>query len=176
MRLLSSAAVTHERADAAAAHLAREWLAERYTMALGTRGDDGPWVAAVYFAEDIRDGRIRLYFLSSSSSRHCRNIALDGRVSAAINEDEHQWQEIRGVQLSGTCAEVTGREQWRAWRAYLRKFHFVRALLRQRTDPAMAAKMARTTMYGVAVEEAYYLDNRRGFGNRVLFFKRSLGP
>src|SRR5688500_1187889 len=35
--------------------LARELLNERYSMALGTNGEEGPWVASVYFAAAVQD-------------------------------------------------------------------------------------------------------------------------
>lgn len=148
--------------------LARAYLSERYVMALATHGPEGLWVASVYFAPDLAAEPPRLYFLSSPRSRHGRNLAESPEIAAAINEDEHDWQAIRGIQLEGRCQPVTTpREYLRAWRAYLAKFPFVRELFRSaRLDSGMAAKLLRTQMYRVEVARLFYLDNRRGFGNR----------
>ena len=71
---------------------------------------------------------------------------------------------------------MTGSNLRSAWRTYVRKFGFVRTLRRQRLDPAMAGKMARTSMYAVTVKDAFYLDNRHGFGQRVAVFRSSMKP
>ncbi len=138
-------------------------------MALGTQGPEGPWVAAVYFAADVAEGRARLYFLSSPTSRHGRNLAANPAVAAAINEDEHDWRAIRGIQLEGVCEPVAAPlEALRAWRAYFGKYPFVRQVLRgaKVAGGEMAAKLLRTRLYQVRVRRLFYLDNRLGFGDR----------
>ena len=149
--------------------LALSFLAERYTMALATAGPDGTWVASVFFASHVDDEGLWLYFLSSPESRHGRNLATDPRVAAAINEDEHDWQAIRGIQLEGCCTAVRGqRESLHAWRIYFGKFPFVRHLLQGKGGVAadMIEKLRGTQMYRLEVQRLFYLDNRRGFGNR----------
>ncbi len=156
-------------ADEEVWRLAAEFLTERYVMAVGTAGPEGPWVASVYFAGTIEEAPLRLYFLSAGHSRHGQNVAANPRVAASINEDEHDWRAIRGIQLEGTCEVVrTAREGLRAWRTYLGKFAMVRQMLRQaRTNPGgMGEKLLRTQMYCLRVERLFYLDNRQGFGDR----------
>lgn len=140
------------------------FLAERATMALATRDEHGVWVASVYFAGDAR----RLFFLSSPSSRHGRNLDADPRVAVAINADEHDWQAIRGVQLDGRCeAVVDRRELLAAWRCYVARFRFVPALLRRaREQPGSLGGLLRARMYVVRPDHVYYLDNSLGFGER----------
>jgi uncharacterized protein len=150
--------------------LARACLAEHYVLALGTCGPEGPWVASVYFATDLRGDRLHLYFLSSPSSRHGQNLQSNPAAAGAINADEHDWHLIRGVQLEGFCQRVDGmREALRGWRVYLTRFPMVRGLFRGvPTDaPRLAGKLGRTRMYWFRVERAFYLDNRRGFGERT---------
>jgi uncharacterized protein len=132
-------------------------------MALATQGPDGPWVASVYFAGGL-DG---LYFLSSPASRHGRNLSSSPRIAAAINEDEHDWRLIRGVQLEGTCVLADSAAVWlRGWRAYLAKFPVARDLFRGRAAGGIVARVQRTRMYVVRPQQVYYLDNRLGFGER----------
>ena len=88
------------------------YLGERYSLTLATDGAGGPWAAGSYFASD----GLTLYFLSDPASRHCQDIAVDGRVAAAIHEDYKDWREIRGVQLEGTAGPVVGAADLaRAW-------------------------------------------------------------
>ena len=151
------------------------YLSERYVMALATDGPEGLWVASVYFAGGLTGNEVRLYFLSSPGSRHSRNLAENPRVAAAINEDQHDWQAIRGLQLEGECHAVTSfGEYLRGWRAYCTKFPFVRDLFRRtkaaKLEEGMAGKLLRTQMYCLRVSQMYYLDNRRGFGQRRQVF------
>ncbi len=142
----------------------RDFLARRYVMALGTHGPEGPWVASVYFAGDLH----ALYFLSSPDSRHGRNVAHSPLVAAAINEDQHDWRLIEGVQLDGTCALADSPSVWlRGWRAYLTRFPVARELFRGRAAGVEAARKARhTRLYLLRPRRVYYLDNRLGFGER----------
>lgn len=144
--------------------LARRFLVERAAMALATDGPDGPWAASVYFAGDLD----ALYFVSSPHTRHGRNISSNSRVAAAINEDEHDWQAIRGIQLHGLCALADRPSVWlRGWRAYMRKFPVARELFRGRAGAEALAKLRGTRLYVLRPEHVFYLDNRLGFGERV---------
>ena len=136
-------------------------------MALATQGPDGLWVASVYFA----GGLGALYFLSSPDSRHGRNLSANSRIAAAINEDEHDWRLIRGVQLDGTCALADSAAIWlRGWRAYLAKFPVARELFRGRAGRGIVSKVQHTRLYVVRPWRVYYLDNRLGFGKRQEVF------
>lgn len=123
-------------------------------MALATHGAEGLWVASVYFAADLAGDVPRLFFLSAPHSRHGLNLATSAQVAATINEDEHDWGAIQGIQLEGQCEPVrTPREYLRAWRVYLAKFPFVRELLRRdrRGEAGMVGKLLRTQMYCLRV-------------------------
>ena len=132
-------------------------------MALATEGPDGPWVASVYFA----GGLDALYFLSSPASRHGTNLRRSPRIAAAINEDEHNWRAIRGVQLEGTCQLGDSPGVWlRGWRAYLAKFPVARDLFRGGAGGGVARKVRGVRLYVVRPRRVYYLDNRLGFAER----------
>ena len=132
-------------------------------MALATRGPDGLWVASLYFAGNLE----ALYFLSSPRSRHGQNLQVDPAVAVAINEDEHDWRAIRGVQLEGTCAPAASPGEWlRGWRTYLAKFPVARDLFRGRAGSGVARKVANTRLYVVRPRRVFYLDNQIGFGQR----------
>jgi uncharacterized protein YhbP (UPF0306 family) len=133
-------------------------LAARSVATLSTMGPDGPWAAAVFYANQ----GFTLYFLSSPRSRHATDLARDPRVAAAIHEDQPDWRLIRGVQLSGTAAEIDGDERAEAQRLYGVKFPLIAA-----PPPPVAAALARIRWYRLVPSRLFFVDNATGFGQRA---------
>jgi len=134
------------------------YLGAHHVMTLATAGAEGPWAAAVFYAH--RDWA--LYFLSAATSRHCRDIAHNPRVAATIQGDYAQWREIKGIQLEGSAARLSGAEEARARELYGEKF----PLLRGEAPPEIAAAIARISWYRIAPERAWFIDNSVAFGHR----------
>jgi uncharacterized protein YhbP (UPF0306 family) len=126
-------------------------------MTLATSGPDGqPFAAPVYFAADLADGPLRLYFFSDPDSQHGRNLKRDPRLAAAFYPESDDWREIRGVQLRGEARPVPSGAAWDlGWRCYADKFPFVEGL---------KLIVARNTLYCVKPDWVRVVDNRRGFG------------
>ena len=136
------------------------YLREHHVMTLATYGSEGLWAAAVFYVDDGHN----LFFLSSPTSRHCRNLAKSPRVSATIQKDYVDWPEIKGVQLEGIASEIGGEEEQRARRLYGEKFPVIR---RPAQAPAALAKaMGKVRWYKVVPERLYFIDNSAGFGHR----------
>ena len=133
------------------------YLRAHRVATVATNGSDGPWAAAVFYATDGFD----LYFLSSPSSRHCRNLAGSARAAATVQEDYADWSEIRGVQLEGMVAELAGAEERSARATYSEKFRFVRGAV-----GAIAEALKKVRWYRLTPERLYFIDNSRGFGHR----------
>lgn len=141
------------------------YLEAHNTVTLATVGEDGPWAAGLFYASD----GFSLYFLSDPKTRHCRNVAANPRVSATVHEDYHNWREIKGIQLEGTCERLEGKlEQARAVAVYLKKFPFVQDFLfkPQSLSAGMATRVLSTNWYRVTPQRVLFIDNSRGFGNR----------
>src|SRR5512138_21503 len=100
---------------------ALDYLAAHNVMTLATRS---VWAAAVFYASD----GFTLYFVSSPSSRHARDLAEDPRVAAAIHEDYRDWRAIQGIQLAGTAERLEGAEREAALACYRGKFGFLATL------------------------------------------------
>ena len=83
----------------------RDYLERHHVMTLATCSADGPWAAAVFYVQRSAPPCI---FLSSPSSRHCRNLAQDPRCAATIQEDYSDWTQIKGIQLEGRRHRVAG--------------------------------------------------------------------
>jgi len=137
-----------------------EYLDRHHVMTLATVGTDGPWAAAVFY---VGEGET-LYFLSSPSSRHCRNLALDPRCAATIHDDVGDWVKIKGVQLEGLAHEIGGEEELRARQRYGEKFPVVGRLA---TAPAAIVEaLAKVRWYRLQAERMHFIDNSLGFGHR----------
>ena len=85
--------------------LVLDFLKENKLMSVATFGEF-PWIAIVYYTFD---NDLNLYFLSSPSTLHCKQIKQNGKVSVAI-VDSHQGINSlkRGLQIYGIAKEVSG--------------------------------------------------------------------
>jgi len=146
--------------------LALDYLGAHHTVSLATIGPDGLWATTVFYASL----GFSLYFLSEPKTQHVRNILEHAEMAGTINEDYQDWQQIKGIQLSGTCAEVVdARELSAALDAYVAKYPFVAAFLgpeRSLAGMRVAGRPLDVRLYGVRPHRLLYLDNQRGFSNR----------
>ena len=143
---------------------ALDYLAGHRVMTLATHGPEGPWAAAVFYAND----GFNLYFVSSPASRHCRNLAAHARVAATIHEDYRDWQQIKGIQLEGTVEQLSGAEEALARGIYGRKFPLTAGLAS--APAAIAAALAKARWYKLTAVRVYFVDNSAGFGHRGQVF------
>lgn len=137
-----------------------DYLVGHHVMTLATQGAEGPWAAAVFYASD----GCSLIFLSSPTSRHCRNLTQDARCAATIQEDYSDWARIKGIQLEGRVRELLGDEEKRAQRIYGEKFPSVGPLAN--VPPAIVKALARVRWFRLVPERFHFIDNSKGFGHR----------
>lgn len=144
-----------------------DYLAAHHVMTLATCGPEGPWAAAVFYASEGAS----LIFLSAAGTRHCRNLALDSRCAATIQEDYREWPEIKGIQLEGRVIELSGDEEKHAQALYGEKFPVVGPLAK--VPPAIVKALAKVRWYRLVPERLHFIDNSQGFGHRD---EIALGP
>ena len=134
---------------------------ERHNVAtLATTGPEGPWAAAVFYA----NAGFTLYFLSSPTSRHGRNIGDGAEVAATIQEDYSDWREIKGIQLEGQAKRLKGAERAEAEARFAAKFPL---LASSALIPATIARALRlVAWYELEPTRVCFIDNSRGFGHR----------
>jgi uncharacterized protein len=140
------------RADALA------YLEQHHVMSLATVGEEGVWVAAVFYVNDKFD----LFFLSAGHTRHGRNLAANPRAAATIQEDYHDWPAIKGIQLEGVVTLLTGEARQAAIERYTRKYPF----LADPPDERMKTALTRVNWYQLVPDRLYFIDNSKGLGHR----------
>ena len=140
--------------------LALEYLHEHRVATLASIGAEGPWAAAVFYAND----GFTLYFLSSPESRHCANLQRDARVAATIQEDYFDWRLIKGIQLEGTVELLSDKDEARARALYGGKFPLVGRI--GAAPAAIVQALAKVRWYRLSPTRIYFIDNSAGFGKR----------
>lgn len=140
----------------------RACLAAQSVMTLATHDAEGPWAAAVFYAELGDD----LVFVSSPRSRHADHLARDARCAAAIHGEADDWARIRGIQLEGLVGPLDGAQRDAARERYGEKFPFARAAVA--AAPILQA-LARVGWYRLRITRLWYIDNAHGFGARRRF-------
>ena len=132
-------------------------------MTLATCAGDVPWAATVFYASDD----LRLYFFSAPDSRHCQNLAANSRVAVTVQEDYHDWQKIKGIQLEGTAILVDSLiEKAKATAVYARKYPEVIKLFTNPASGVFYKAFLKVKFYCVTPERLFFIDNEQGFGKR----------
>jgi len=136
---------------------AMTYLGDHQVMTLATLGERGVWAAAVFYVNDDFD----FYFLSAGHTRHARNMSLNQRVAATIQEDYRDWPAIQGVQLEGIVKQLDGQELQQAWNWYLEKFRFL-----ARGQSELQQALRQVNWYRLRALRFFFIDNSRGLGHR----------
>lgn len=135
-------------------------LGEHHVMTLATVGADGPWAAAVFYAHED----LRLYFLSSPTSRHAENLARDARAAATIQRDYDDWPGIRGLQLAGTVRAVAREDEARVRALYQSRYPLIGG------GAGMPRKLLealdKIRWYEFVPKDIHLIDNTLGFAHR----------
>lgn len=135
-------------------------LQTHHVATLATTGDEGVWAAAVFY---VHDGW-SLYFLSSPTSRHGRNLAAHPEVAVTIQTDYTDWPGIKGIQMQARVQMLDGADEAHARALYGQKFPVVGKLAQ--APAAIVKALAKVRWYRVVPQRLYYIDNTLGFGQR----------
>jgi uncharacterized protein YhbP (UPF0306 family) len=133
--------------------MVERFLRSQSTLTLATTAPDGsPHAAALFY---LLHENLRLYWFSSASSGHSRNLERDA-AAVSVHRHTDEWRKIRGVQMRGTAAKVKGRAARRAIAGlYMKRFRLGRL---------WEAGIARSTLYCFQPDWVRYIDNSKGFG------------
>lgn len=138
-----------------------EILAAGRLISLATAGPQGPHASPVFFAAD---DDLALYFVSERTTRHTSGLAADDRISGAVFiEPPVYGEQLRGVQLHGSAAEVEPDRRSTALTVYRQRFtDFARTTDVQQT---FLLGEGRAALYRFVVNSLTLLDEPR-FGRR----------
>ena len=164
-----------------------EYLKAHHTMTLATVGAwpgvpeagavagagemPAPHAASVFYAVD---DKLRLVFLSKTSSLHGEHISRRASVAVTVTESYDDWEMIRGVQMWGEARLLSGPAKAGALGLYVSRFPFVRDILKH---PSMAGLMRGMGVYRVEPARVAFTDNLTGvFGREVLDLRLEAAP
>ena len=146
-------------------NLAEDLMRAESTMTLGTARGNMAWCAPIYYIYV----KHCFYFFSDPASRHIQESLANTQASSAIYAPASTWQEIRGVQMSGSVETISpGLEAIEVVRAYLKKFPFTKDFF----SPGQALNLSaftsrfRVKLYRFKPSLIYYMDNSIRFGFR----------
>ncbi|MCL4418874.1 pyridoxamine 5'-phosphate oxidase family protein [Patescibacteria group bacterium] len=88
--------------------LIRDYLEEAKLMQLATSADNQPWTCSVWFGFDED---LNIYWFSSTTRRHSREVVKNPKVSAAIVLPHTPKDKPRGLQLQGIAEQITSKKE-----------------------------------------------------------------
>jgi uncharacterized protein YhbP (UPF0306 family) len=133
--------------------LVADFLKSGSTLALSTSDSAGsPGVAPLFY---LPGDNLELYWFSSPRSGHSRNVKQNPAAAVTVYADASRWEDIRGCQLLGAVAVVTGRPRRAIAEAYAQRF---------RLGLLFRGAMTRSRLYVFRPRWVRYIDNSRGFG------------
>jgi uncharacterized protein YhbP (UPF0306 family) len=126
-------------------------------VTLATNGPEGLWAAAVFYAHQ---GFI-FFFLSSGTTRHALNIAVNPLVAATIQGDYDDWPGIKGIQLEGKVKKLKGDEIDQAKQLFSDRFPFL-----QEVPDTILMALNKVHWYSLTPDRLFFVDNTQDFGHR----------
>lgn len=140
---------TAKQMEMIAAHLRQE-----STLALATVDEHGePCIAPLFY---LSGPDLSLYWLSSPSSQHSRNLERAPKVSATVYRHAETWKEIRGVQMRGSVAVIPDTARRKALiKLYCERFQL---------GSIFRLAIGRSRLYEFRPTFIRYLDNSKRFG------------
>jgi len=145
----------------------RRMLEAHNTVSLATCSDGKPWAASVFFASDKN---LNLYFVSDYRTRHARDIEEGGEVVATVNSDCRAWTDVKGLQIRGEVAKISGLSRANGLRVYLAKFADVKALFESPKgddEETIAKRLKAANMYRLEPRWIRLIDNSKWFGYKL---------
>lgn len=137
------------------------YLAAHNTLTLASTRDNVPWASAVFYAND----GFAIYFVSDPKTRHADHIKHNARIAGTIQDEQKDWRLIQGIQLEGTCEEITNPiESAKALAIYAAKFPFIGNLLHAPKE--LASAMAKARWHKIDVAWIRLIDNTQGMGHK----------
>lgn len=118
------------------------------------RDDGGPQATTVSYASD----GLAIYFGCSAGSQKAHNLARDPRVALTIDLPYRDWNEIRGLSMSGSAVRLTDPDQvLEVGRLFVAKF--------PQLGEGFALGGDEMALFSITPLVISVLDYRKGFGH-----------
>jgi uncharacterized protein YhbP (UPF0306 family) len=147
-----------------------ELLQSESVLTLATADTIGCWSAPVLYASCYIKEKPVLYFLSSHSSRHIKNLPTNGAAAASVYVSyQGDWQAIKGLQMQGLINEVD-QSQTLHWQSiYFARFPEVAELINNPTteqQQKIASAFERSGKFSFTPSLIKLTDNSGRFAER----------
>ncbi|MGB1157949.1 MAG: pyridoxamine 5'-phosphate oxidase family protein [Porticoccaceae bacterium] len=147
----------------------QNFLQAESVLTLATTDVCGPWSAPVLYAADFNNGCPELYFLSSASSRHIRNLNdCTGSSGSVYSNYSGDWKAIKGVQMYGLVSEVVSNIS-QVESVYFKKFPEIAKIINHpasQQDRQIGRAFEKSCYYRFSATYARSTDNSGNFASR----------
>ena len=131
-----------------------EFIEKHNTLTLATVKNHDVCAAALFYVS-VDNGR-SLIFVSNPKSEHIKNLDYSQRCAATIQENNLDWENIKGIQIKGSI-EIADDKYWED---YLTTFEYISK------SETLAKAMKKVKLYKFDIDWARLIDNSKGFGNK----------
>ena len=131
-----------------------KFIEKHNTLTLATVKKHDVCAAALFYVSV--DQGTSLIFVSNPKSEHIKNLDYSQKCAATIQENNLDWENIKGVQIKGNI--TTADDKY--WENYLTTFEYISK------SETLAKAMKKVTLYKLEINWARFIDNAKGFGNK----------
>ena len=132
-----------------------EFIEKHNTLTLATEKNHEVFAAALFYVPV--DNGTSLLFVSNPKSDHIANLKHNQKYAATIQENNLDWENIKGVQIKGEI-EVANDSHWEI---YLGEFDYISE------SETLTKAMKKVKLYKLKISWARFIDNAKGFGNKL---------
>ncbi len=130
------------------------FLQKHNTLTLATERNHEVFAAALFYVS-VDNGKA-LIFVSNPQSDHIKNIENNKKCAATIQENNLDWEKIKGIQIRGTIE--LAKEKY--WKIYLNEFEYISK------SEKLKNAMKKVKLYKLNIKWARFIDNSKGFGSK----------
>ena len=143
-----------------------DFLQQQHCLSLATSNQSRPWATNLFYCSDEQ---LNLYFVSSSHTRHAKDIADNSCVAVTINESTTDWTQIKGLQIDAKATLVNDVENAGVLSMYLDKFPKLAQIFKAPADSdeeKVARGLQQSRFYRISPKWIRLIDNKQGFGHK----------
>ena len=132
-----------------------KFMRKHKVMTIASSNSDKPYCCVVFYSFDPEKNC--LYFISNPSSKHSEEIFVNPQVAGTILKPELSILKLQGVQFTGSCRMLEGRDSELAGKHY------------QKTFPV--AHWSKERIWIIELDWIKMTDNTLGFGEKIIWGK-----